>query len=401
MTPPKKSILFVNESLACAGGEKSLLNLLGSLDYDRYDVDLQLFRYGCPWDRYIDPRVNVLPPLPYTLFTALPLWKAALYALARGKMKWFSARLRYSLALRKKRLFNIGKSCRYWQTQADCFDPITKPYDYIVAYAQGIPTFYVADKSPATSRKMAWINVTYTPEEPYKSFIERIYSNFNVINAVSEIIKELEERHWPSIKNKLIVFRDPINPNTILKLSNEEISLRKNKDILTLVTLGRLTPQKGYDITIDAAARLRDLGVDFRWYILGVGPLEAELKKAVAEAGLADRLIFLGVKPNPYPYLKLADIYVQTSRHEGFGLAIAEARLLDIPVVATRFNTVFMQMVDGKNGLVTDLNGPAVADAIVRLNSDKPLYSRIVQYLKTEPKGNLETIPLFYRLLDR
>ena len=87
------------------------------------------------------------------------------------------------------------------------------------------------------------------------------------------------------------------------------------------------------------------------------------------------------------------------SRLEGFGLAIAEARLLNIPVVATRFNTVYMQMVDEKNGLVTDLDGKSVAEGIIRLAKDKQLYQSIVEYLHHEPKGNLETIPQFYDLL--
>lgn len=86
MAEEKKSILFVNESLACAGGEKSLLNLLGCLDYNKYEVDLHLFKYGCPWDKYIDSRVNVLPPLPYAVFTEMPLKKAAVYAIAHGKI---------------------------------------------------------------------------------------------------------------------------------------------------------------------------------------------------------------------------------------------------------------------------------------------------------------------------
>lgn len=398
--PQKKRILFVNESLACAGGEKSLLNLMAALDYDKYDVALQLFKYGCPWDKYIDPRVNVLPQLPYTRFTEMSLAKAVVYSLTHGKLKWLVARVKYSLILRKRKtLYNVAKSCIYWQTQHSCFDNIENKYDYIIAYAQGIPTFYVSDKALGTSKRLAWINVTYIPEEPFKSFIEPVYSKFDVVNAVSEQIKEIEGQHWPSIKDKLTVFRDPINPNTILKLSNEEITIRKNDDILTLVTLGRLTPQKGYEISLDAAETLKQRGIKFIWYILGTGPLENELIQTVNNRGLSDNIIFLGVKDNPYPYLKLADIYVQTSRHEGFGLAIAEARLLNIPVVATRFNTVFMQMVDGKNGLVTDLNGEAVADAIIRLYQDKQLYGDVVKYLRNEPKGNLENLPQFYDIL--
>lgn len=396
----KKSILFVNESLACAGGEKSLLNLLATFDYGKYDVYLQLFKYGCPWDKYIDPRVKVLPPLPYSNFTELSLPKSVVYAITHGKLKWLTARFKYSMALRRlKKLTNPDKAYLYWRYQCNCYKEIDDKYDYIIAYAQGLPTFYVADKTPQGAKLLAWINATYLPDNPCKEFAENRLRKFHVINAVSEPIKDAVSCHWPSLADKITVFRDLINPDMIEQMSKEKIDFEKQNGVLTLMTLGRLSPQKGYDITVEAANVLKQKGVNFKWYILGGGGLENEIRKDIKKYGLDDNLLLLGIKSNPYPYLKLADIYVQTSRLEGFGLAIAEARLLNIPVVTTRFNTVFMQMVDGKNGLVTDMDGRAVAEAIICLYSNKDLYTSIVDYLKQEPKGNLEIIPQFYQLL--
>lgn len=398
----KKSILFINESLACAGGEKSLINLMSAIDYDRYDVYLQLFRYGCPWDKYIDHRVNVLPPLPYTCFTELSLVQAVFYAILHGKLKWLYSRLRYTLMLRwGKGMFNVRKSVLFWESQKDCFETIPDNYDYVIAYAQGIPTFYVADKASSSAKKMAWINVTYAPDNPEKDYIENIYKKIDTVTAVSETIKELESDHWPTIKDKLVVFRDLINPNTIIELSKESIELSKVAGRLTLVTLGRLTPQKGYDLALGAAVILKSKGIDYVWYILGCGPLYDEIDRFIKDHDLQDNVKLLGVKENPYPYLRLADIYVQTSKHEGFGIAISEARILNIPVVATRFNTVGMQMKDEKNGLIADLTPEAVADAIIRLNEDKLLFERIKDYLSNEAKGNLETLPAFYKILGQ
>lgn len=396
----KKSILFINESLACAGGEKSLLNLLSSLDYDRYDVSLQLFKYGCPWDKLIDPRVKILPPLPYCKFTELPLSRATVYALKKWKWNWLWSRLRYSIALRTtKRLNNPSKAVLFWKHQGRNFAIQQERYDYVIAYAQGIPTFYVADKFHGQKR-LAWINVTYTPDSPYKEFIQTKYEQIDTIVAVSEEIMALEKKQWPTFCDKVKIFRDPINPEMIERLALSSIPITKDAEQLTLVTLGRLAAQKGYDIAIAAAAHLKKRGINFRWLILGGGPLEHSIREDISRHGLESNVYLLGIKPNPYPYLKLADIYVQTSRHEGFGLAIAEARLLNIPVVATRFNTVYMQMVDEKNGLVTDLDGKSVAEGIIRLAKDKQLYKSIVEYLHHEPKGNLETIPQFYHLLS-
>ena len=91
---------------------------------------------------------------------------------------------------------------------------------------------------------------------------------------------------------------------------------------------------------------------------------------------------------------------MQTSRFEGFGIAIAEARMLNKPIVTTRFDAVFNQMIDGKNGLVVDMNAEAVAGGILRIIEDKKLTNRIVQYLKSEKKGNIEELDKFYNLIN-
>ena len=396
----RKKILFVNESLACAGGEKSLLNLLSAIDHDRYDVYLQLFRYGEPWDKLVDERVTVLSPIPYTEFTSYPLSRAFIYAITHCKLRWLVARLNYSFRLRfGKNLNNVKRSIMYWETQKSCFNRIENEYDYIIAYAQGIPTFYVADKA-VNGKKAAWINVTYCPDEPAKSYIEEKYESFRVVNSVSEEIERLETEHWPALKSKSVTIRDIMDPRIIYKLADADSEQINEEGVLTLVTLGRLTYQKGYDITIEAARILKERNIKFKWFILGKGPLEKEIRNSIEENGLSEMVFLLGVKDNPYPYLRQADIYVQTSRHEGFGIAIAEARTLNIPVVATRFNTVFMQMKDKVNGLVTDMNGKSVADAIVKLHEDRGLYISIKRNLESEKKDNSEVLEKFYSILD-
>lgn len=397
----KKRILFINESLACAGGEKSLLNLLHCINYNKFEVDLQLFQYGNPWEKLIPGEVCILPQLPYDKFISLGPIQRVFYSILHNKYKWLLASIKYSLSLRKRKdIYNIEKSVLYWKYQADCYDKIDKEYDYIVAYAQGIPTFYVADKAPTNAKTLAWINVTYEPKPDLKPFIEAKYKNFNVINCVSETIRDLEESCFPSFKGRTTVLMDILNSNLIHKLSDEPTDITKDTNVLTIVTLGRLTHQKGYDIAIDAAKRLRDRGRRFKWYILGVGPLHDEIASSISRADLDDQVILLGLKPNPYPYLKLADIYVQPSRHEGYGIAIAEARCMNIPIVATNFNCVGVQLTNELNGLVVDMNGNSLSDGIMRLYQDKQLYTTIQSNLKQEQKGTTAIVNQFYNVLS-
>ena len=115
---------------------------------------------------------------------------------------------------------------------------------------------------------------------------------------------------------------------------------------------------------------------------------------------MQEHFTLLGATANPYSYMRQCDIYVQTSRHEGFGLTIAEARILNRPVVCTNFEACSMQMINGKNGLVTSFDPKDIADAIIRLATDKKLYSDIQNYLKSEKKGNTEEIVNFYSLIE-
>ena len=98
--------------------------------------------------------------------------------------------------------------------------------------------------------------------------------------------------------------------------------------------------------------------------------------------------------------MRQCDIYVQPSRHEGFGLTIAEARILNRPVVCTAFDGCDVQIADGVNGLVVDINAEAIANGIQRLLHDKQLYNSIADNLQHEKKGNTEELEMFYRLVQ-
>ena len=145
----------------------------------------------------------------------------------------------------------------------------------------------------------------------------------------------------------------------------------------------------------------KEKGVKFKWYSIGIGPLKEEIEKYIKDNNLENHFKLLGVKSNPYPFIKDCDIYVQTSKSEGFGIAIAEARMLNKPVVTTRFDAVYNQMKDRKNGLVVDMNSQGIVNGILELINNKKLTNEIISYLKTEKKGNREEINKFNTLIDK
>ena len=397
----KKRLLFVIESLVCAGAEKSLVTLLNLIDYSKYDVDLQLFSYGGEFECMLPVEVNLLPSLRYFQETRKSLKSYVSKRSSLEEWRMLRGRLAYSIALRTSNYNNPQKAVLFWKHTHQCFDVTEKTYDVAIAYAQGTPTFYVADCVKA-AKKFAWVNVTYRPDGKYRNFVSEKYASFDKICCVSDSAYEVFREVFPERANKGTILYD-INDGGMIRrmseMSSPAVEEMKNNGY-TLLTIGRLAPQKGYEIALKACKCLKDREIDFKWYALGRGPLEDEITKKIAEYGLEQYFVLLGTRANPYPYIKKADIYVQTSRLEGYGLAIAEARMLNTPVVTTRFDAVYAQMIEGENGLVVDMDGEAVADGIHRLMNDPKLYEHIVEFQKTEKKGNYEELDKFYALIE-
>lgn len=395
----KKTLLFVIDSLNVAGAEKSLVTLLTMLDYSRYSVDLMLFAHGGELEQLLPHEVNVLEPLHFTKFGELGLANAFFHSLKKFDFRMFSARMRYSTKIRRRKYSNPQKARVFWECVSNVIEENPKTYDVAISYAQGVPTFYVAEKVKA-KQKYAWVNVSYKLNEPDKNFQKAFYDCFQKIIAVSDSTKSVLLETFPCFSKRVEVIYDINHPDFITKMAENGESYNDHFEGIKILTVGRLAHQKGYDVALQACKKLSETGINFRWYALGKGPLESEIQQFIRKNDLTDHFILLGVKANPYPFIKNADLYVQTSRFEGFGLAIAEARMLNIPVVTTRFDAVYNQMVDGKNGLVVDMNADAVCDGILKMINDQALREEIIKYLRTEKKGNVEEIDKFYQMIE-
>lgn len=396
----KKRILFVIDSLICAGAEKSLITLLSLIDYSRYDVDLQLFKYGGEFEKYLNKNVNLLPPFQYTTFIEKSLSKQLFSLIHIKNIKMFLMRILYFTLLRVNHQLNNAMIARiYWQTIGNCIEKSPISYDYAIAYAQGVPTFYVIDKVHA-KKKLGWVNAIYKLNGKEKEFQLNYYCKLYKIITVSDSVLNVFSEVFPTLKKNMTTIWDITDYNFILYMSQEGISYTDNYIGKRILTVGRLNKyHKGYDIALKVCKILKEKGLDFRWYAIGKGPYREEMERYIKENGLEKHFILLGTTPNPYPFFKDAYLYVQTSRHEGFGLTIAEARLLNIPVVTTEFDAVYNQMIQGKNGIVTKQDPQMVAEAIEKLLNDSNLYQSIKKFLEKEKKGNTEEINKFYDLI--
>ena len=120
---------------------------------------------------------------------------------------------------------------------------------------------------------------------------------------------------------------------------------------INLITVGRLEPQKNYDLLIDTVERVPKI----KLFILGRGILENDLKKKIFEKNLNDRIIFLGYDANPYKYLKKADLFIFGSNHEGFPNVLLEAMCCGLPILTTNCKSGPDEIMELENSSTDDI----------------------------------------------
>ena len=202
--------------------------------------------------------------------------------------------------------------------------------------------------------------------------------------------------------DRLTCVYDIINPDVIVSLAKKTVQdMTVSRGEMAIVTVGRLTRPKNYLLAVNAARILKDKGLKFKWYFVGEGEMRRAIEMRIKDNGLQNEVILLGFKENPYPYMAKADVYVQTSTFEGFGLTIAEAKILHRPVVSTDFDIVHDQITDGQNGLIAEMTPESVAEKILKLLYDDSLRSKIIKNLEKEENTTSSTeIQKFNALIE-
>lgn len=379
----KTRILFFIESLQCGGAEKSLISLLQLLDYNLVDIDLMTLTNTGIFRKYVPENVNMID-IPINRSLCSRLGEIA-YSVAWRLFKK-TGRTRHNAELR-------------WALASKTYSPLKTNYDVAIAYQQGLPTFYIADRVKA-KKKIAWINIDLEHAGYRKSYVNRYYDRYDHLVAVSQQLHDTLLKFNFVDSSRLTTIYDILNENLIRKMSLEPIETFSDNTSLRLVTAGRLAKQKNYPLAVEAAKILSDKGVDFQWIFVGDGPELSHIKSLIKKNGLENKIILAGEQSNPYPFMKAADIYVHTAAFEGFGLTIAEAKILGKPVVSTDFRIVYDQITDGVNGLICRMTPESVAENIMRMASDKALAIKIIENISHEHNTTAETeVEKFHRLV--
>lgn len=389
----KSRILFIMVGLGNGGGQRSLINFLQLIDYEKYDVDLVLFKEKGLFFNQIPDNVSLQKDCEALHI----LYDNKIESICSVRHPVLSANHLFGTVVSKlktKSGFQKGQY-RWEHFYSKVIPPLPKHYDVAISFMEGETTYFLVDKVSA-NKKIAWVHTDYSKINAYKDFDLKYYAKIDKVVTISNVCLSILQNTFPSIKDKFMVLPNLISSSVIRKLSDAYIPSELNKDCINFVSIGRLVELKGFDLAISASAILKKKGIKFCWYVIGEGEEREKLEKQIEAEDVSDCFVLLGAIENPYPYMKCADIIVQTSRYEGKSMVLDEAKILAKPIVVTNYDTVGDQIQD-QEGLIVDMTAEGVADGIYRMLQEKTKFST---YLKAHEYGNENEVQVYYDLLD-
>jgi len=397
----KKSILIALYNMEIGGIERSLINMLENIDYDQYAVDLLIYQHTGELMELIPVRVNILSEIKkYSLFR-----KPIIQCVKEGNLMIPIVRMMSKyLADIKSRRWKFQEGSGYIQMQlsmkySSLFLPVLpKIYDLAISYAW--PHDIIA-RNVKAHKKIAWVHTDYSVLEIDNELDLSVWNKFDYIAAVSEECSNSFLKQYPSLKEKVIVIENLTSPLYISKMAEqgtEEIPF--NDHHFNLLSVGRLSYVKGFDMAVRALRILHDKGLtDIKWYVVGYGGFENDLINLIIENKLENSFILLGKKTNPYQFMKACDLYVQPSRYEGKAVTVTEAMILGKPILITDYPTAKSQVVDGEDGYICDLSVSGLVEGIERLYSEDNLRNRLKRNVIEKDYRNSHELDKVYQII--
>ena len=424
----KNRIFISMHYMEIGGAEMALVGLLQALDYTKYDVDLFLHAHRGEMMQFIPKEVNLLPEIKEYAHIECPMKQALLdgcwgVLFGRLKAKWLTKRY-----LRKKGVTESAAGLQYVADSVSPFLPSLHQlgeYDLAISFLQ--PHNYVAEKVKA-KKKICWIHTDYTRIDINVEQELPVWDAYDHIISISPDVTRTFLQVFPSLSNKIVEMENILSPEFVLKRSEEfNVNLNHNPNkssndnfpltahrlplnvnYVNLLSVGRFCEAKNYDNVPDICQRINMMlnenedeneKFSIRWYLIGWGGDEELIRRKIEEAGMQDHVIILGKKPNPYPYIKVCDIYVQPSRYEGKSVTVREAQMLCKPVVVTNYPTAKSQIQDGVDGIIVPMDNEGCAQCLADFILNTELQEQITEHLRSHDYGNMGEVDKLYKLI--
>ena len=281
--------------------------------------------------------------------------------------------------------------------------PITEEkYDCAISYyAMAIDQLLMMQYRLHARKKVAWIHCQCQHKKidaEYEAF-HIAFGNVDKIFCVSQGCRNSFLKVYPQYSKKTEVVYNQIDAEHIRTLAGDGFC--EKDDTIKLLTVGRLSLEKGQHFIPKIARMLIDAGFDIKWDIIGEGALREKIEQDIVYLNVDSNVQILGAIENPYPYVQACTIYVQPSLREAFCTSTLEAKILGKPVVATDVDGMREQFEDGVNGiLVNDITPEGIFNGIRRLIMDNSLRETITESLTEEKFSFTEELNKLYHLME-
>lgn len=306
-----KKILFVIESLSGGGAEKILVDLLRNLDKSKYEITVLAISEAGIYTEEVKKLCNYRKILPD--FSKIDtVWEKFFY------------KLRYKL------VYSLP-------TEVIASRYIKETFDIEVAFVEGFATKFVS-ASPYKNKKLAWVHVDFETRHWSTQIFgsleqeKKAYNKFSRILCVSKKVSDSFKDIF-GMSEEVSVQYNPLDTNTVEKKAEEKLAMTHK--VFRFITVGRLVEQKGYDRLVEVANKLRREDYKFEVIILGEGMDRKYLEGKIKEYNLESYICLLGFQRNPYKYMRESDMFLCTSRAEGFSTVATEALVLGLPILTT------------------------------------------------------------------
>jgi glycosyltransferase involved in cell wall biosynthesis len=386
-----KRILIIVPGYKHGGTNKSLYNILSLINLHEYNIKIfslsKIGPYKDIFSKYVLNISNNWYSLFFDKYKKIDIKKDSINQVFL-KIFWVPFRYIFRLIIKdyEKIIFSfIAKKMSKMQ------------FDTIIAFQEGTATRLA---SFIDHKKIAWVHSDYNEYQKIVGKNEKdYYDKYDSIICVSEFTRGSFLEHYPELQEKTFGIHNMINYSEIIKMSESDVILddRFTIDEFCIISIGRLSKIKQFDIIPEIAYELSNEGYLFRWYIIGDGEERDKILNNIRKYKLHNRVILLGEKDNPYPYIKKSDLVVITSKSEACPNVVNEAKILHIPIVTTDFGSVSEFLTNEVNALIVSKN--ELSNAMKKMIKKDDIYYTIKDNIKTFKYSNEHIIKKITEIL--
>ena len=402
----KKKILICDHYLEVGGAERALISLLNSIDTRKYHVDLFLNQHTGEFLKYIPQDINLLPEISTYSSLLRPIkqiFKEGHIGIALRRILGLRCHHKYHNSLEENLKRNDESVYQFVsKLTTPALPSLAFLGEYDLAISFRAPHNIVLNKVRAR-KKICWIHTDYSSIHINRELELPIWSGYSNIISISDEVTQSFLQIFPELKSKIILVENILSAKTIREFANEELPVEMDckSNELALLSIGRFSiPKKFQDIPI-ICRKLLDCGLKIKWFIIGYGNQEEtrKISDAIKSNNVEDKVIILGKKANPYPYIKRCDWYIQPSLYEGKSVAVREAQLLGKPVIITEYPTAHSQITDGLDGIIVPLPIDMCIRGIYNAITNEKLKTQIISHLQSKDLSNVTEVEKIYTLI--